>query len=47
MKNYQQQMDLLNLHSYDYHKCMFVDSLTEYIGPPNYIHYQVWSVNKI
>ena len=24
--------------SYDYWKCMFVDSLTKYIVPPNYIH---------
>ena len=29
--------------SYGYWKCMFVDSLTEYIGPPNCVHYWVYS----
>ena len=31
--------------SYDYRNCIFVDFLIDYmyIGPPNYVHYRVWS----
>ena len=25
-------------------KCMLVDFLIIYIGPPNYVHYYVWSI---
>lgn len=28
---------------YDYQKRMFIDSFTNYIGPPNFVHYQIWS----
>ena len=29
--------------SYDYQKGMFVDSLTEHMHPPNYVHSSMWS----
>lgn len=34
---HQQKLDL-SLFSYNYGKFMFVDSLIEYIDPPNYVH---------
>ena len=34
---------VLPLSSYGCRKCMFVDSLIEYIGPPNCGHYWGWS----
>ena len=46
MMKHQQKPDWksdLPWFSYDDQKCMFVDSLTEYIGPPNCVHYLVWS----
>ena len=29
--------------SYDYQTCMYIDSSTGYIGPPNCVHYRVSS----
>ena len=37
------KLDLVPYFSYGYWKHMFVDFLTEYIAPPNCVHYWVWS----
>ena len=42
-----QQKSELPFDNYSYCKCVFVDSLTEYIGPPNYVHYECGLVNQI
>ena len=38
-----QQISGLSWFSFGYWKRMFVDSLTEYLGPPNCVQYWVWS----
>ena len=46
MMKYQQTLDWkshLVWFSYDYRKCMFANSLIEYLCLPNYVNYRVWS----
>ena len=38
--NWKSNLPLLNINWW---KCMFVDFLTWYIGPPNYVHYWVYT----
>ena len=40
LQNPNYKMDM-PLSSYGYRKCMFVEFLITYVGPPNYVHKQV------
>ena len=46
MMQHQQKSDLV-CYSYGYWKCMFVDTLSEYISPPNVFTTECGVVNKI